>query len=393
MNAPFRVLVTGADGFVAKHLVLALERQGGSQVLLITRTTPRADRANLIRQADLIFHLAGVNRPTDPADFWTGNAELTDALCSQLAADGRQPLVVLASSVQAVMDNAYGQSKRAAERHIEQWVRTHGGGAVVCRLKNIFGKWCRPNYNSVTATFCHNIAHGRPIEISDPSRVLELVYIDDVVGVFLQIAAQFVGATKAHLGQIRHVDVPRSFKVKLGELAQKIERFHRSRENLIVDSFEDDFTRFLYATYLSYLAPVNFAYRLVQRSDPRGSLAEFIKQPGFGQIFISRTAPGVTRGNHYHETKTEKFLVAQGQALIRFRPVLGGKITEHHVKGTEFTVVDIPPGYSHSIENVGSDELVTLFWASEIFDPTRPDTHALSVLPESPTPTSRDTKL
>jgi len=392
MNAPLTFLVTGADGFVAKHLILALERMG-SPVLRTTRTTTASERADFVRRADLIFHLAGVNRPADPADFQTGNAELTHALCNQLTADGRQPLVVLASSVQATINNAYGRSKLDAERHIERWVREHGGGAMICRLKNIFGKWCRPNYNSVTATFCHNIAHDRPIEISDPARVLELVYIDDVVATFLELAAQLVRAPKAHLGQIRHVDVTRSFKVTLAELAHKIGRFRHSRESLIVDTFEDDFTRFLYATYLSYLAPADFTYPLLQRSDPRGSLAEFIKQPGFGQIFISRTAPGITRGNHYHETKTEKFLVAQGQAVIRFRPVLGGEITEHHVTGSEFTVVDIPPGYSHSIENVGSDELVTLFWASEIFDPARPDTHALPVLQASATMAVGDTKL
>ncbi|HYC71313.1 MAG TPA: NAD-dependent epimerase/dehydratase family protein [Opitutaceae bacterium] len=385
MAEPLTALVTGASGFIARHLILSLERTGRFQVLRTTRATPSAEQASFLRRADIVYHLAGVNRPPDPAEFATGNAGLTQALCQELAAAGRRPLLVLASSVQAALDNPYGRSKSLAEQHVAEWVRATGGGAVVCRLKNVFGKWCRPNYNSVTATFCHNLARGRPIEISDPARELELVYIDDVVATLLDLASALAAAPGSHLGQLRTADVPRSFRVTLGALAQKIEGFRRSRDTLLLDSFADDFTRCLYATYLSYLEPAAFAYPLLQRSDQRGSLAEFIKQPAFGQVFISRTAPGITRGNHYHDTKTEKFLVVQGRAIIRFRPVLGGEVVEHHVDGREFRVVDIPPGYTHSIENVGPDELVTLFWASEIFDPARPDTYLLPVLPAPPT--------
>ena len=246
---------------------------------------------------------------------------------------------------------------------------------MIFRLKNVFGKWCRPNYNSVTATFCHNIAHDLPISISDPARELDLVYIDDVIAAFIGC----LDAPGKHGCARREVEP--SYRTTLGELAEKIRSFRASRQTLVLPSFEDAFTRRLYATYLSYLEGEAFAYKLEQKADPRGCLAEFMKSAQFGQLFISRTKPGITRGNHYHHTKTEKFLVVEGDAVVRFRPILGGEVIEHSVSGREFKVVDIPPGYAHSIENIGAGELVTLFWASEIFDPTRPDTFGLPVVP------------
>jgi UDP-2-acetamido-2,6-beta-L-arabino-hexul-4-ose reductase len=381
-------LVTGSSGFIGRHLVEALRRRGDREVISFDLDTAPAVLERGLREAGVIFHLAGVNRPQDPAEFKTGNADLTATLCASLTALGRRPVFVLSSSIQAALDNPYGISKRESEKTVEQWAVTQGARAIIFRLKNVFGKWCRPNYNSVTATFCYNTAHGLPITLTDPNREVELVYIDDVVAAFLEAMEQ--GAKSGGQGADSSVlrapccdyrEVPRSYKVTLGELAEKIRSFHESRTSLLLPSLADEFTRRLYATYLSCLDGPDFSYSLEQMTDPRGSLAEFIKQPHFGQVFVSRTKPGVTRGNHYHHTKTEKFFVVEGEAIIRFRHILGGEIIEHRVSGKDFKVVDIPPGYAHSIENVGTTELVTLFWASEIFDPLRPDVYAMTVKP------------
>jgi UDP-2-acetamido-2,6-beta-L-arabino-hexul-4-ose reductase len=259
---------------------------------------------------------------------------------------------------------------------LTEWSAKTGGRVVILRLKNVFGKWCRPNYNSVTATFCHNIAHDLPIVISDPNRELELVYIDDVVAAFMGCLDDAIASG------YEQRDVKPSYRITLSELAGKIRSFRESRRSLVLPSLEDEFTRRLYATYVSYLDGGEFAYCLEQKTDPRGMLAEFMKSAQFGQIFVSRTKPGITRGNHYHHTKTEKFLVVEGEAVIRFRHVGGGDVIEHHVNGRKFKVVDIPPGYAHSIENVGIGELVTLFWASEIFDQTKLDTYPMTVIKE-----------
>lgn len=368
------VLVTGSAGFIGKHVVEALARRPETKIIGYDIGTLAETLDDALRAADVIIHLAGVNRPNNASEFKEGNTDFTAMICSSLGKDDRKPIFVLASSIQAALDNPYGVSKREAEQTVEKWVSTGGGRGIVFRLRNVFGKWCRPNYNSVTATFCHNIAHDLPVSISDSSRELELVYIDDVVAAFMACID-----LEASPG-FEHRDVPTFHRVTLGELAAKIFLFRTSRQSLVLPSFKDEFTRRLYATFLSYLDGSDFAYRLERREDPRGSLAEFIKSAEFGQLFVSRTKPGITRGNHYHHTKTEKFLVVEGEAIVRFRHIGGGDIIEHQVTGREFTVVDIPPGYTHSIENVGDRELVTLFWASEIFDPQRPDTTLLPVL-------------
>ncbi len=369
------VLVTGASGFIGKHLVEALRRNVDQRVIEINRDSSAEALLTGLREADIIYHLAGVNRPKDPAEFSTGNTKFTESICSGLTTLGKTPLVVISSSIQAALDNPYGTSKREAEIALERWAHNAGGRVAVLRLKNVFGKWCRPNYNSVTATFCHNVALKLPIQISDPAREIDLVYIDDVIEEFCS-----VDEASVQKGGIVFREIARSHKTTLGELAALIQSFRRSRETLELPSFADEFTRRLYATYLSYLDGNRFGYALEQKSDARGSLAEFIKQPHFGQIFVSRTKPGVTRGNHYHHTKTEKFFVVEGDAVIRFRPIAGGDIVEHRVSGKEFKVVDIPPGYAHSIENTGATELITLFWASEVFDPKKPDVYFQNVL-------------
>lgn len=368
-----KVLVTGSGGFVGKNLCVELSRRQDVELFRYDVDSPAADLQTGLENADVIFHLAGVNRPQNVEEFKSGNAGFTGEICQKLIALGRKPTVVISSSIQAELDNPYGVSKREAEQAICDYAAKTGAAGIVYRLKNLFGKWCRPNYNSVTATFCHNIAHNLPIQISNPANIVDLTYIDDVV-------AAFMGELGDTRGGFRMADPLPSHKTTLGELSALITSFRDSRKSLLLPDFSQAFVRALYATYLSYLETDNFGYTLDIKTDNRGSLAEFVKQPAFGQIFVSHTKPGITRGNHYHHTKVEKFMVVSGEAVIRFRQIHGDHVIEYRVKGEEYKVVDIPPGYTHSIENVGSTELVTLFWASEVFDPNRPDTIFVPVI-------------
>lgn len=365
------IWVTGAGGFIGKNLLAQLQKLSGHHVWAYQRDGAGDEQAQRVEQVDFVFHLAGVNRPVVEDEFRSGNAEFTEQLCTLLASSGRSIPVVFASSSQVELDNPYGASKRGAEDALRAYAERTGSAVTIFRLPNVFGKWSRPNYNSVVATFCHNIARDLPITISDPQRELRLVYIDDVIQHFLD-EIQHIGEA----GQIRFGEVSPIHEVSLGRLAELIQSFRRMRTDLHIPNFSDALVGKLYATYLAYLPTDDFAYALDQRVDPRGSLAEFIKSPTFGQIFVSRTKPGITRGNHFHHTKVEKFLVLEGEALIRFQHIVTGEILEYPVRGEDYRVVDIPPGYSHSIENVGDSELVTLFWASEIFDLSRPDTYA-----------------
>jgi UDP-2-acetamido-2,6-beta-L-arabino-hexul-4-ose reductase len=279
------------------------------------------------------------------------------------------------------LDNPYGVSKRRAEEMLRRFGESAGARITVFRLKNVFGKWCRPNYNSVVATFCHNVAHGLPLTISDPARILELVYVDDVCSAMLE-AAGLNGESSSLKGK-PFSEVAPVFTTSLGALAESIQSFRELRRTLRTPALDDPFVVRLYATYLSYLEPTDFSYQLDIKADQRGSLAEFIKSPCFGQIFVSHTKPGITRGDHYHHTKAEKFLVLQGEAVIRFRHMRDGSVVEYPVSGREYKVLDIPPGYTHSIENVGDTDLVTLFWADELFNPERPDTCFERVIPNN----------
>jgi UDP-2-acetamido-2,6-beta-L-arabino-hexul-4-ose reductase len=368
-----KVLVTGSSGFVGRNLCVVLARAQDVELLEYDVTSPSSALEVGLAKADIIFHLAGVNRPQTVDEFHTGNAGLTEEICHKLLSTGRKPKIVLSSSLQAESDNPYGVSKRKAEAALRDYAGPSGGAAAVFRLKNLFGKWCRPNYNSVTATFCHNIASGLPIQISDPRNVVDLTYIDDVVAAFM------AELTDTRPG-FRMAEPLPSHPIDLGDLAALITSFRDIRGTLLLPDFSQPFVRALYATYLSYLPVRTFAYGLDIKTDNRGSLAEWIKQPGIGQIFISHTKPGITRGNHFHHTKIEKFLVVQGEAVIRFRQIQGEEVIEYPVKGDEYKVVDIPPGYTHSIENVGSGDLVTLFWSSQVFDPAHPDTFADPVI-------------
>lgn len=370
-----KVLVTGADGFVGRNLREALGRQADVQILCFDVQDDPATLASLVSEADFIFHLAGVNRPQSVEEFTTGNAGLTQTIVSLLQKQGKKTPMMISSSTQAAQDNPYGISKRVAEETVFAYGRDAGTPVYVYRLTNVFGKWSRPNYNSVVSTFCHNISHDLDITISDPANVVELVYIDDVVAAFVALLDGTVP------GSGEYLTVGPTYRITLGELVRRVRTLRDIRATLLVPDLSDDLTRKLHATYLSYLETNDFAYSLDPKTDNRGILAELIKSEQFGQIFVSKTHRGITRGNHYHNSKIEKFCVLHGDAVIRFRHVLNDEVLEYRVSGADFRVLDIPPGYTHHIENISDGEMIVLFWANRIFDPKQPDTYPCEVQP------------
>ncbi|THE11352.1 capsular polysaccharide biosynthesis protein CapF [Bacillus timonensis] len=368
-----KILVTGSQGFVGRNLVAELKNKGYEDILEFNRDSDQTLLNEYTKQCDFIFHLAGVNRPKEENEFMEGNFGLTSTLLELLKKNNNKAPVLLTSSIQAANDNPYGNSKRAGEDLLFEYSNTTGAKALVYRLPNLFGKWSKPNYNSVVATFCHNIARGIDIQINDPKSEVTLSYIDDVL-------AEFIRALKGEETKDgEFCKVPISYKITVGELAEKIYSFKRNRETLVMPSLQSKFDKALYGTFLSYLPEDKFSYNLKKNVDNRGWLAEFIKSESMGQIFISKTKPGITRGNHWHHTKVEKFLVIQGEAVIKFRKIGTDEVLEYKVNGEVPEVVDIPVGYTHSITNTGQDEVITLFWACEIFDPEKPDTYYLEV--------------
>jgi UDP-2-acetamido-2,6-beta-L-arabino-hexul-4-ose reductase len=369
-----RIVVTGGDGFIGRNLRLHLREQGHDDVVNLERDTPAADFASALASAEFVYHLAGVNRPVDVAEFDTGNRGLTALVCDALRATGRAVPLVYTSSTQATLDNSYGVSKRASEAEAARYAADSGAPVRLFRLPNVFGKWCRPNYNSVVATFCHNIARGEPITINDPSAPLRLVYVDDVV----EAMAALLG-DPAPGGEPLPAEVEPVYTTTVGEVAAMLREFAASRQTRMLPPAGTGFTRALYATYLSYLPPDAFAYRLVPHTDSRGVFAEMLRTPDCGQISFFTAHPGVTRGGHYHHTKNEKFLVVTGRARFGFRHVVTGEEHELVVSGGEARVVETVPGWAHDVTNVGEGEMVVLLWANEIFDPAKPDTIAAPV--------------
>lgn len=369
------VLVTGANGFIGRNLCVHLRTRPGLKVLTAHRETCPVALQQAVAAADSIIHLAGVNRPPHDAEFNSGNIQYTKRLATMISENRRKPLVVFASSIHAENESAYGLSKRRAEECLYDLSKDHPVTVSVLRLKNVFGKWCRPNYNSVVATFCHNIANSIPIEIHEPSRTIDLIFVDDVLHA---IEKEMAKPRTAHTFSLQGGPTPET-RISLADLASILFKFREMRTSLIIPDFSTTFIKQLYATYLSYVNADATSYNLKAHHDSRGSLAEFIKSNTLGQIFVSRTRPGVTRGNHYHNIKAEKFLVVEGEGLIQLRTVDNDLTVEHHVSGSDFRVVDIPPGHTHSIRNIGTTDMVTIFWACEIFDPNRPDTFSLPV--------------
>ena len=371
-----KVLITGADGFIGKNLRLHLTERKADQVVCFTRQHSVAQLPELLQGVDFVYHLAGINRPQDPTEFTTGNADLTVALCNAVAAvaqaTGKRVPVVFASSTQAALDNPYGQSKRAAEDALFALHAQHGVPVFVCRLANVFGKWARPNYNSAVATFCHNVARGLPITINNAAAPVNLVYVDDVCQRFLQLLD---GAQPAPDAQ-GFEQVGPVYSTTVGELANTINGFAASRQTLLTDRVGTGLVRALYSTYVSYLPVEAFAYNVPMHGDARGVFVEMLKTPDCGQFSYFTAHPGITRGGHYHHSKTEKFLVIKGEALFKFRHMHTGEAYELRTSGTKAEVVETVPGWTHDITNIGQDEMVVMLWANEVFDRQRPDTFA-----------------
>lgn len=371
-----KVLITGANGFVGKNLQLHLAERQDVEVVCFTREHSVAQLPALLQGVDFVFHLAGINRPQDPAEFASGNADLTQALCNAVAkiakASGKKVPVVYTSSTQAARDNPYGVSKRGAEEALFALQRDHGVPVHVFRLPNVFGKWCKPNYNSAVATFCHNIARDLPIQINDPASPVTLVYVDDVIERFVQLMDGADAAVDAE----GFATVTPQYSSTVGELAGLIQAFKDSRQTLMSERVGTGLVRALYATYVSYLPVEAFTYTVPMYGDPRGVFAEMLKTPDCGQFSYFTAHPGITRGGHYHHSKTEKFLVIKGQARFKFRHMQTGEAHELVTSGAKAEIVETVPGWTHDITNIGSDEMIVMLWANEVFDRQRPDTFA-----------------
>lgn len=369
-----KILVTGAKGFIGRNLIAELKNRGYDTVFQYdTDSTPEQLEAYL-RDCDFVFHLAGVNRPQKEEEFMEGNFGFTSLLLNGLKEKGNKAPVLITSSIQALLDNPYGKSKKAGEDLLLEYQAETGAKALIYRLQNVFGKWCRPNYNSVVATFCHNIANDLPIKISDRENRISLVYVDDVVDTFISAMEGKEPCAQDGLYYVMSV-----YPVKLGEIADLLHSFRVSRKDLRIPDMNDPFTKKLYSTYLSYLPEREFAYPLKMNADNRGSFTEFLKSQERGQVSVNISKPGITKGNHWHHTKTEKFLVVSGQGVIRFRKIDSDTVIEYNLDGSRLEVVDIPPGYTHNITNTGVTDMVTIMWANELFDPEKPDTFALQV--------------
>jgi len=366
-----KVLVTGRNGFIGKNLIVRLNELS-VQVATYTRENSIQDLEELIKNTDYVVHLAGENRPDDEKDFDVNNAGLTRSICDAVRSSGKNISIILASSVQADLDNAYGKSKLDAEVAVKALEIDIGCPVYVYRLPGVFGKWCMPNYNSVVATFCHNISHDLPIQVNDPSFELSLVYIDDVVEEFVKVIQGKRSGGKALI-------VHPEYKIKLGDLAEQIRIFRESRDSLITEKVGSGLVRKLYAAYLSYFSPEQFVYSIPSYADERGIFAEMLKTKDSGQFSFFTSKPGMTRGGHYHHSKTEKFLVIKGKARFGFRHVISDERHEITTSGNKLKIVETAPGWSHDITNVGSEEMVVMLWASEIFDPDNPDTTAYKV--------------
>lgn len=371
-----RVLITGANGFVGRNLQLFLAERKDIEVVCFTREHAPAQLPDLLRGVDFVFHLAGVNRPQDPLEFVAGNSDLTTALVTAVEAEmraSRKKLpIVYTSSIQAAYDNPYGTSKRVAETALQAFALRTGASAHVFRLPNVFGKWCKPNYNSVVATFCYNIARDLPIQINNPAAPLTLVYVDDVIGRFFQLLAGAEPSVDAE----GFATVAPQFTTTVGELARLIGSFRDSRNTLMTERVGTGLVRALYATYVSYLPVASFTYRVPQHGDPRGVFVEMLKTPDCGQFSFFTAHPGITRGGHYHHSKTEKFLVIKGEARFRFRHMQTGETHELVTSGACAEIVETVPGWTHDITNIGSEEMVVMLWANEVFDRSKPDTYA-----------------
>jgi UDP-2-acetamido-2,6-beta-L-arabino-hexul-4-ose reductase len=362
-----KILITGSQGFIGKNLKFRL-KESGYEILEFDRDDNLESIKKEIKEVDFVFHLAGVNRPKIASEFYEGNSGLTGDLLKILKENKPVP-VVLSSSIQVENANDYGKSKLEAEEQLIEYSKKTGQPVFIYRLPNVFGKWSKPNYNSFVATFCYNISRGIPIIVNDENALVQLTYIDDVVGSFfltMDNAKDKKGVSYCQIDEI--------YNVTVGEIARKLKSYQETRNDFTVKEFGLGFDRALYATYLSFFDKNNFLYDLKTHQDDRGSFVEFIKTSRSGQFSFSTSNLGVERGNHYHHTKNEKFLVIKGEALLKFKNVASGEYLEYKVSDADFKIVDIPPGWAHSIENIGQTEMLLLIWSNEIFEKENPDT-------------------
>jgi UDP-2-acetamido-2,6-beta-L-arabino-hexul-4-ose reductase len=359
-----KILVTGSKGFIGKNLIAELRNRKYTEIFEYDRDTDPSLLDEYCKESDFVFHLAGVNRPKEQSEFMEGNFGFTSDLLNSLKKHNNTCPVMISSSIQAELDNPYGESKKAGEDLLFSYGEETGAKVLVYRFPNVFGKWCRPNYNSAVATFCHNIAHELPIQVNDPSVVMNLVYIDDVIN-------ELINALDGKENKVeKFCEVPVVHTITLGEIVDLIYSFKKSREDRSVPNMANEFTKKLYS---------KFSYELKMNVDERGSFTEFIKTPDRGQVSVNISKPGITKGNHWHHTKNEKFLVVSGKGVIRFRRIDSDEVIEYFVSGEKMEVVDIPTGYTHNIESLGDTDMVTIMWANESFNPEKPDTYYLEV--------------
>jgi UDP-2-acetamido-2,6-beta-L-arabino-hexul-4-ose reductase len=354
-----------------------LRDQEHINVITFTREDSYEDLPAKLECVDWVFHLAGTNRPECEDDFYTGNAVLTEMIAKAIRASGRVIHLVFTSSIQVEVENAYGSSKLSAEKTLFQLKKDIGNEVYIYRLPNVFGKWARPNYNSVVATFCHNLIRDIPIKINDPSAIIRLVYIDDVVSSFIALLSG--GDLASSHKNTFSVNVEPEYSLTVGALAQQIERFKASRISMITEPVGTGLVRCLYSTYVSYLPTNYFNYTVQQHEDERGMFVEMLKTSNAGQFSFFTAYPGVTRGGHFHHSKTEKFLIIKGNACFRFRHMLTGEYYEIYTSGEQSEIVETVPGWSHDVTNVGNDDLICMLWANEIFDRDNPDTFGCAI--------------
>lgn len=365
------ILVTGANGFIGRNLCVHLKEAGFESIEVITRDDNDESTEHKIKNADFIYHLAGINRPENQEDFKTGNTDLTQKIVDTLINNGSSTPVLLTSSVQAELNNLYGVSKAGAESSIASYREKTGSLTYIYRLPNVFGKWCRPNYNSAVATFCYNTINDLPISIHNADAPLSLVYIDDVCHSFISHLTNTSSVAEKY-SQVEPV-----YKTTVGDVVRLLTNFKKSRTSLIISKVGIGFERALYSTYLSYFKPEQFTYDVLSYTDERGGFSEMLKTTDSGQFSFFTAYPGITRGGHYHHTKNEKFLVLKGKARFKFKHIVTGEEYEVNTSETVRTIVETVPGWTHDITNVGSEELIVMLWANEIFDRDKPDTTAM----------------
>ncbi|WP_283628140.1 UDP-2-acetamido-2,6-beta-L-arabino-hexul-4-ose reductase [Shewanella baltica] len=363
-----KIVVTGSKGFIGKNLCIMLREHGYQDIIEVDRETSQEMLSQYLCEADFVYHLAGINRPKDDSEFQLGNADLTSYIAEKLKQSDKKVPLVISSSTQAELNNAYGQSKLIAEKAVEQYGISAGASYYIYRFPNVFGKWCKPNYNSFVATFCYNTLNGLDITINDPQAPVTLVYIDDVCASLISLIN---GDSDSG-----YKTVSPSYSSTVGDVANLLRSFKASRNNLVTENVGTGLVRALYSTYISYMSPDQFSYSIPSYGDERGVFSEMLKTKEAGQFSFFTAHPGITRGGHYHHTKNEKFLVVKGKALFKFEHIVTGECYELLTDSSSLRVVETVPGWSHDITNIGDEEMIVMLWANEVFDREAPDTFA-----------------